>query len=179
MQKASYSLRELVQAIAPDADADRRKLLTRRIRYWTNEGALWTEGQKGTGTGRERRYGPTAPYIAAVNDELTKYGFPIRQILTVAQYNGQISQHFGTPAGPLIHFKKRAERELVLWNQAIRGEKQVLLALVPDDEMPPVAARGVGLAIGEAKDFEARGTGDTSILLIDLTGLFAGVNHDL
>lgn len=79
------TVRDLAEAIRPDAPEDEVVFVTRRIRHWTLAGALQTVGEVHSGVGRHRRYSTDAVYFAAILDALADGGLPLEALKLVAE----------------------------------------------------------------------------------------------
>src|SRR5688572_3304914 len=60
--------------------SDRREVVLRRIRHWTTAGALPSEGDPHSGTGRHRTYSPQTIYLASVLNVLADTGLPLEML---------------------------------------------------------------------------------------------------
>ena len=77
MERFAYSVRELVDLVAADDDEGGKLRLLRQVRHWTNENLLFPIGEKHTGTGVARKYGPDEVRKAAILRELVSFGIPV------------------------------------------------------------------------------------------------------
>jgi len=119
-------------------------LWLRRLRHWTTMGVLETLSGQHVGTGRERRYGVEAVYLAAVLLGLGDLALPIGVLKTIASaIEADLSKHGDS-----------AE----LWEEAKRPPKVigagcvwVGLAVKIDDESAQEAVEvGIRIAKGES-----------------------------
>src|SRR5215472_5901257 len=91
-------------------------LWLRRLRHWTTMGVLETLSGQHVGTGRERRYGVEAVYLAAVLLGLGDLGLPIGVVKTIASaIEADLSKH---------------EDSAELWEEAKRPPKVIAAGCV-------------------------------------------------
>ena len=117
MERFAYSVRELVDKLAPEGDETEKLRLIRQIRHWTNADLLTPQGKKHTGTGVSRQYGPDEVRKAAILRELGRFGMTVTQLEGMGEYLDGLAED---PS----------------WRDAITGKRPVYLELfsTPDDE---------------------------------------------
>lgn len=117
MERFAYSVRELVEKLAPEADEEAKRRLIRQVRHWTNSDLLTPLGGKNTGTGISREYGPDEVRKAAILWELTRFGMTVPQLEGTGAYLDEIAKD---PS----------------WRDAVADKRPVYLELLrtPDDE---------------------------------------------
>tara|TARA_R110002074_G_C12554346_1_gene666932 strand:+ start:5400 stop:5903 length:504 start_codon:yes stop_codon:yes gene_type:complete len=111
MERFAYSVRELVDLVAADDDEGGKLRLLRQVRHWTNENLLFPIGEKHTGTGVARKYGPDEVRKAAILRELVSFGIP------VATY-----EEMGES---LDYYTRQSE-----WKDAISGKDAIFLEML-------------------------------------------------
>jgi hypothetical protein len=109
MAGETYTLKEMVAALAPLNADDNSAPLARQLRHWTNSGLLSPVGKRHTGTGTSRRYTPDEVRKAAILVELAHYRVPT----TVLQDSFELFSE---------DWPKRPQ-----WHQAITGTHQIFL----------------------------------------------------
>jgi len=70
----TYQVKDIVKRVFHPRNPDLAKKATERIGHWTRAGLLRTIGETSKGTGRQRSYSETEIFVAAVLQELNKYG---------------------------------------------------------------------------------------------------------
>jgi hypothetical protein len=156
----SISLKELVDRVTP-AGVD-RAVVERRIRHWTGHGILPTEGAAFPGQGKSRKYSEEIIYLAAVLNELAKYGIPLAGI--AAAY----------AAISFIYIRPAQVSDFVThWERAKSQTGPVLLSFSMED---PGADGRVRAKVAFFDAMEATNpffdSGGVSVLSIKLTDLF-------
>jgi len=111
MERFVYSVRELVDKLAPEEDEEEKLRLLRQVRHWTNADLLTPIGEKHTGTGVSRKYGPDEVRKAAILRELSRFG------LTVTMLDGM--------GEALDYHAKQSE-----WRDAISGKDAIFLEML-------------------------------------------------
>jgi hypothetical protein len=77
-------LKELVETLSRDPAAGSRSVIERRLRHWTSHAVLRTAGTLFPGQGQSREYDDETIYVAAVLNEIAKYGCPLGTLSGVA-----------------------------------------------------------------------------------------------
>jgi hypothetical protein len=122
---SELSVSELAVAVAPvvshprepsEGDVD---VVLRRLRNWTVAGAIKAMGAAHTGSGKHRRYEARTAYIAAALNVLAENDQGIGVLVDAGLFLRNLSGH-----NPLI-----AGGYLDLWNDAIRGTRDVFMIL--------------------------------------------------
>src|SRR5690349_10925628 len=154
--------KQIVAALTRGGRGGTPASVERRIRHWASVGILETAGTAFPGQGRGREYGPEAVYLAAVLNELSKYGIPLGGLRAVADSVNHVLAA-GDPMGSL-------------WQAAKTGAPVVLSFAMRhrDDDGFGVAAFSIDDAGAESNPFFPPSEG-SSALLIDLRGLFNGL----
>ncbi len=171
----SYSVSQLAQRVAPDADKAEVALITRQLRHWTLTGVLRPLGATLTGAGRHRRYSGDAVYVAALMIELARLGLPVGTLHLVAMELMVILRPIRRRdgKGPIGANTAR------LWQRAIKGEGTIYLTsnLRFDDQ----GAKEGGLALYDAGEPDPPSPitiGHMSAIVVDLTQLFEPLRAD-
>lgn len=117
MERFAYSVRELVDKLAPEGDEDEKLRLIRQVRHWTNADLLTPQGKKHTGTGVSRKYGADEVRKAAILRELARFGMTVTQLEGTGEYLDMLTKD---PS----------------WRDAVTNKRPVYLELftTPDDE---------------------------------------------
>ncbi len=169
----SYSVSQLAQRVAPDADKPEVARITRQLRHWTLTGVLRPLGATHTGAGRHRRYSGDAVHVAALLIELSRLGLPVGTLHLVAMglmvSLRPIKRRDGK--GPM------GEDEARLWRRAIKGERTIYLTF--NVRFDAVGAKEVGLTLYDADEPLSPITeGHMSAIVVDLTQLFEPLRVD-
>ena len=86
MERFAYSVRELVDKLAPEDDEEEKLKLLRQVRHWTNADLLTPLGEKNTGTGVSRKYGPDEVRKAAILRDLARFGLTVNKLEGMGEY---------------------------------------------------------------------------------------------
>lgn len=117
MASDALTLKQLVETIAPSADAEEAGRIMRQVRHWTQRELLRPVGGKSTGTGVSRRYDPDEVRKAAILLELSHYRVPV-PVLEDA-FPLAMQHNVGGPA----------------WRAAIAGKRPVMLQIAFNEGM--------------------------------------------
>lgn len=158
MERFAYSVRELVDKLAPEEDEEEKLRLLRQVRHWTNADLLTPIGEKHTGTGVSRKYGPDEVRKAAILRELSRFG------LTVTMLDGM--------GEALDFYAKRSE-----WRDAISGKDAIFLEMLwaPDGAHAWNVVRYASLLAMMKPDWKPRGSKKSDLSMIDLNFTRAAV----
>lgn len=171
MERFAYSVRELVDHLAPEGDEEEKLRLLRQVRHWTNADLLTPLGEKNTGTGVSRKYGPDEVRKAAILRELSRFGLTVTKLEGMGDYLDYLAE--GSEWRDAITDKRAIYLEM-LWEpgdgtHAWRIAKaDDLLDMLRPDWKPP-----------HRRKKRAGGPPDpqfTSALVLSLNRIFAGVN---
>lgn len=111
MATDAYTLKQLVETIAPAADADETLRTIRQVRHWTASDLLEPIEGKSTGTGISRRYSADEVRKAAILHELAHYRVPVPVL------EDSFPQ-------AMVNYLPSSE-----WRAAVTGTRQVMLQL--------------------------------------------------
>lgn len=117
MASMPLTLSQMVAILTP-LSPEPPATLNRQIRSWTDAGALPLVGGLRTGTGRGRLYDESAPKLAAVAIELTRFGLPIGVIHDALVWMNHDFRH--QPSSPLTKLERR---EIKLYMVVMAGER--------------------------------------------------------
>jgi hypothetical protein len=109
MKGKTYTVREIAAIISGSDNSEVIERMVRRVRYWTNEGALKPiGGKRHTGSGNHREYDADEVRKAAIAAELSRYGISLGKIIPFDVYLEDI---------------KRGE----LWKRAVEGTDNIYI----------------------------------------------------
>lgn len=170
MERFAYSVRELVDHLAPEGDEEEKLRLLRQVRHWTNADLLTPLGGKNTGTGTSRKYGPDEVRKAAILRELSRFGLTVTKLEGMGEYLDYLAE--GDEWRDAVTGKRAIYLEM-LWEPGdgthawrITKANDLLDMLRPDWKPNPPSRKG-GIRI-PAPRF-------TSALVLSLNSIFAGV----
>ncbi len=164
------TLREIVRRLDPARIA--RSMTERRVRHWTSSGVLRLSGTLFPGQGQAREYDEEAVFVAAVLNELAKYGMPLATLEAVARdLYGIIGDHTQVnSAGDVVGD---------LWQQSKAGGAIGLtMAQVPTTTAGKTQiALSIDRMDGTTNPFFPTSDGGHSAVLIDLRSLFSAIGQ--
>lgn len=161
MAQRTYTLKEVVEIIAPGAGADTRDKIARRIRHWTATDLLVPVEGKSTGTGISRRYDADEVRKTAILVELANYRVP------------------ATVLDPAFANFSDTWAESPHWATAISGKRSIYFqfACYEDNMSFQIAPRDAPATILDPMPGldTSRERSPVSAIVVNLTRLFAGL----